>query len=93
MLRSKSHYMSRVAKRIQAELERINQKLPSGEISKTDEELVERLRKFRDVFGDLPVWPFDSSILRKFFTAYLTPVIGAALPIVVKAILGAIGVK
>jgi hypothetical protein len=81
MLGSKAFLMRRVAGRIQAEFERLDQKIPSGCVTKEDEELVERWRKIGSVVRDLPVWPFDDIVLRKFFAAYIIPLFGAATSI------------
>jgi hypothetical protein len=79
MLRAKSELMGEVAQRLRVELKRLRIKLPSGEITKEDEELIDRLRKIGTVIGELPVWPFDARTLQKFLTAYVTPLLGAAI--------------
>ena len=76
MMRAKTELMNEVAQRIRSELERIRLKLPKDDITKTDEELIDRLRKIGVVINDLPVWPFDLPTVRKFLTAYLAPVVG-----------------
>jgi hypothetical protein len=40
---------------------------------------MDRLRKIGSVVDELPVWPFDASILRRFLTVYVVPVAGAVL--------------
>ena len=51
------------------------------EITKPDEESIERLRKVGAAIVELPIWPFDPSTLRKFVAAYILPV---ALPLLVQ---------
>jgi hypothetical protein len=77
MLKNKQQLQGEVAQRIRRELDRLRLQLPSGSISKDDEELVERLRKIGAVIEELPVWPFDAGTLRKFLTAYAIPIISS----------------
>jgi hypothetical protein len=79
MMRTKSELMSEVAQRLRIELSRIRAELQSGVITREDEELIDRLRKIGAVIDELPVWPFDAGILRRFLTAYVIPLIGAML--------------
>lgn len=78
MLRTKSQLLGEVAQRIRRELERLRTQLPSGSITKQDEELIERLRKIGAVIEELPVWPFDAGTLRKFLAAYAIPLVSSA---------------
>ncbi len=75
MLRTKTELMSEVAQRLRLELDRLRQLLAAGQITKEDEELVDRLRKVGLVIDGLPVWPFDIGTLRKFLTAYIVPLV------------------
>jgi len=84
MLRTKVDLMSEVAQRLRVELKRLRQHLPSGLITKEDEELIDRLRKVGAVIDELPVWPFDAGTLRKFVTAYLMPLLGALAGAILK---------
>jgi hypothetical protein len=77
MLRTKSELMSQIAQRLRVELERLRQQLEGGQITKDDEELIDRIRKVGVVVDELPVWPFDTGTLRKFLTAYVVPLLGA----------------
>jgi hypothetical protein len=79
MLRTKMELMSKVAQRLRVELRRLRQHLPSGLITKDDEELIDRLRKVGAVIDELPVWPFDAGTLRRFLTAYVVPLAGALI--------------
>jgi hypothetical protein len=87
MLRTKTDLMSEVAHRLRIELQRLRRELASGEITKEDEELIDRLRKFGAVINELPVWPFDAGTLRKFLTAYVIPVVSAIGFSLLKALL------
>jgi len=93
MLRTKTELMSEVAQRLRVELHRLRQQLQSGDIKKEDEEMIDRLRKLGSVIDQLPVWPFDFGTLRKFLSAYVTPLLGAALAALAKpeTILSALG--
>ena len=86
MLRFKGELMAEVAGRLRQELQRIRATLQSGPVSKEDEELIDRLRKIASVIDDLPVWPFDADTLRKFFAAYIIPVLSSAAYPVAKAV-------
>lgn len=60
-------------------MSRIRAELQGGTITREDEELIDRLRKIGSVIDELPVWPFDASILRRFLTAYVIPLVGAVV--------------
>ena len=79
MIRTKSELMSEVAHRLRIELSRVRAELAAGPITRDDEELIDRLRKIGAVIDELPVWPFDAGILRRFLTAYVIPAAGAVL--------------
>lgn len=64
-LRTKTELMSEVAQRLRIELQRLRKQLSAGQITKEDEELVDRLRKIGGLIDELPVWPFDAGTLRK----------------------------
>lgn len=89
MLKAKSELLGEVALRLRVELQRLRTQLKSGQISKQDEELIDRLRKVGSVIDDLPVWPFDAGTLRKFFAAYVIPVISSVGYPTAKAIFAA----
>jgi hypothetical protein len=80
MIRTKGDLMEEVAQRLRVELDRVRAELPSGHISREDEELIDRLRKIASLIDELPVWPFDTATLRKFLTAYTIPIISSAVP-------------
>ena len=94
MLKNKAELMSDVAVRLRAELDHLRARLRSGAITAEDEQVIERLRKIGAVVDELPVWPFDAGTLRKFFAAYVIPVMGSlfSLP-VAKAIIGYFGIQ
>lgn len=75
MLRTKAEIKSEVAIRLRHELRRIRSVLPNGEVTRADEELVDRLRKIGAVADELPVWPFDVATLKKFAASYLVPAV------------------
>jgi hypothetical protein len=73
MLRSKAEWINEVQQGLGVEFEGLRARMRAGQITKDDEDLVERLRKISLVAADLPVWPFDARTLRRFMTAYLVP--------------------
>ncbi|MEO7083625.1 MAG: hypothetical protein ABI442_17655, partial [Gemmatimonadaceae bacterium] len=77
MLRTKRDLMGTVARRLRRELARVRIALEFGEVTKNDEELLERLKKVGTLIDELPVWPFDAATLRKFLTAYCLPLIAS----------------
>lgn len=82
MMSSKAQLMRGVALRMRAKLDDLCSRFPSGAITAEDDELLERLCKIGAVIDDMPVWPFDAFTLRKFFTAYVIPIISSlSLPL------------
>lgn len=65
--------MSDVARRLRTEFERLRIQIQSAQITKDDEDLVDRLRKISSVIDELPEWPFDARTLRTFASAYVAP--------------------
>ena len=89
MLRAKAEWSSEVAVLLRRHFDRLREKIRAGQITKTDEEEIDRLRKVGEVIDGLPVWPFDARTLSKFATAYVVPVIpllGEAVQWIVKVI-------
>src|SRR6185369_10796526 len=74
MLDAKSEWTSEIAHLLRKEFAKLRKKIRKEEITKSDEETIDRLRKVGEVIDDLPVWPFDARTLRKFATAYLIPI-------------------
>jgi len=75
MLKRKTELQANVARRLLSELDQLYSRLSSGEIRAQDQGLVERLRSIAAVIDEMPVWPFDSTTLRKFFTAMILPIV------------------
>jgi hypothetical protein len=88
MMRNKAQLMNGVALRMRGELDDLRSRFQSGAITAEDAQLLERLCKIGAVIEDLPVWPFDAFTLRKFFTAYVVPIIGSLSVPAGKALLG-----
>jgi hypothetical protein len=76
MMNTKTTLMSEVAQRLRVELRRLHGELLCGQITKDDEDLIDRLRKLGSVIDQLPVWPFDFGTVRKFASAYIAPLLG-----------------
>jgi hypothetical protein len=86
MKKSKNELVDIVARRLQVEMALIRSRLVSGEITKEDEELVERLRKIGAFVEEFPVWPFDARTLGKFATAYMMPLLASVAIALLKEI-------
>jgi hypothetical protein len=84
MLRTKADWMGEVAKRLRVEFERLRVQIQTGQISKEDEDFVDRLRKIGSVIDEFPVWPLDARTLRKFASAYVVPLISLCFSVVGK---------
>ena len=86
MIRAKGEWIDEIQQGFQVEFERLRIKLRSPQITKEDQESIERLQKISAFVGELPLWPFDASTLRKFLTAYIVPVVvslgGQVVPLV-----------
>jgi len=86
MLDAKADWMSDIARRLRTEFERVRMQILSGQITKDDEDLVDRLRKISSVIDELPVWPFDARTLRTFASAYVAPLVPLGYPLVGKVL-------
>ena len=89
---AKKEWTHEVARLVRVEIDRLRVRIRKNEVTKPDEESIERLRKLGAAIDELPIWPFDPSTLRKFATAYLVPV---ALPLLgqsARTLLKAIGI-
>ena len=75
MQEAKRDWTHEVARVVRFELDRIRLQLSANQITKPDEESLDRLRKVGAAIDELPIWPFDPSTLRKFATAYVVPVL------------------
>jgi hypothetical protein len=83
MMDTKDQWMKEAGQRLHIEFERLRVKMRTSEITKEDEEMIDRLRKVGSFIQELPIWPFDAQTLRKFATAYIVPL---GFPLVGKAI-------
>jgi hypothetical protein len=75
MVAAKTRLSTEVAQRIRLELNQLHTKLPSGAITKDEEDFFERLQKMARVIDELPAWPFDASTARKFLVSYVVPIL------------------
>lgn len=78
MQNAKKEWTHEVARVVRVEIERLRVQIGKNEVTKHDEESIERLRKVGAAIDELPIWPFDPSTLRKFATSYIVPL---ALPL------------
>ena len=79
MLRSKSHYLRTMADRFREDLDQMFSRLRHGEVARDGLEKLERLSNVHDRVAKLPEWPLDTSTLRKFAAAVLSPLISVAV--------------
>jgi hypothetical protein len=70
-----------VADRIKTEFTRVKNQINMGTLSEEDEKKFSRYKKISDMVSNLPVWPFDTHTLRKFFSAYFLPLISGIVSI------------
>jgi len=91
MQEAKKEWTHEVARVVRVEIERLRVQFGKNEVTKPDEESIERLRKVGAAIDELPIWPFDPSTLRKFATAYIVPLALPLLGETVRAFLKAIG--
>lgn len=91
MLEAKKKWTHEVARVVRVEIERLRVQISKNEVSKHDEEALERLRKVGGAIDELPIWPFDPGTLRKFAAAYIVPLALPLLGQLAHAILKVIG--
>jgi hypothetical protein len=89
---AKKEWTHKVARVVRVEIERLRVQIGKNEVTKLDEESIERLRKVGAAIDELPIWPFDPSTLRKFATAYIVPLALPLLGEMVRVLLKAIGI-
>jgi len=87
---AKKKWTHEVARVVRVEIERLQVQIGKNEVTKPDEESIERLRKVGAAIDELPIWPFDPGTLRKFATAYIVPLALPLLGQTVRALLNAI---
>lgn len=81
MKEDKIRLMYLVANRIKKEFSRVKNQINKGTLSEEDEKVLTRYKNISDMVGNLPVWPFDTLTLRKFFSAYILPLISGILSV------------
>jgi hypothetical protein len=91
MQEAKKEWTHEVARVVRVEIERLRVQIRKNEVTKPDEESIERLRKVGAAIDELPIWPFDPSTLRKFATAYIVPLALPLLGETARALLTAMG--
>lgn len=73
MEEDKNQVISLVASGITFEFNKLKTKILNGTITEDDETKIFRYKKIGELAENLPVWPFDTTTLRKFFSAYIIP--------------------
>jgi hypothetical protein len=91
MLSAKQAEQAKVATQLQNEYTRIMHQLEERSIAKKDEEIIDRLQKLKELVNRIPVWPFDISTLRRFFTVYIFPLLTALVSLLISYLIKAIG--
>jgi hypothetical protein len=59
-------------------------------LAEVDHEWLKRMDELRDRIRRIPVWPFDTSTLQRFGSAYLSPIALAALGAIGEALVDAL---
>ncbi|MDH4238805.1 MAG: hypothetical protein OEW48_04525 [Phycisphaerae bacterium] len=91
MLSAKQKEQEKVATQLQNEYTRIMHQLEERSIAKEDEDIIDRLQKLKELVSRIPVWPFDTSTLCRFFTVYIFPLLTALVSILINYLIKAIG--
>lgn len=84
MVRTKREWARDVVNLLRGELDELRPKIQRGEFTEGDEAVLARLQKLGSVIEELPVWPFDSRTLRRFATAYASPLAIPAIEMLVQ---------
>ena len=91
MLLAKQAEQAKVATQLQDEYTRIMQELEERSMAKKDEEMIDRLQKLKELVSRIPVWPFDTSTLRRFLTVYIFPLLTALVSILISYLIKVLG--
>jgi hypothetical protein len=81
MLSAKRGEQTRVAAKLQEKYELIMG--DKDRPTKEDGEVIDSLQKLTVLINRIPVWPFDTSTLRRFFTAYVFPFLTALVSVLI----------
>ena len=79
MANEKARLSGLVSKRISVQLSKVLDETENVGISRQDEEQIVRLQRLAELIGRLPVWPFDATTLKRFFTSYVFPIVALLL--------------
>jgi len=90
MLSAKQEEQAKVSTQLQNEYTRIMHQLEERSMAKEDEEIIDRLQKLKEIVNRIPVWPFDTSTLRRFLTVYIFPLLTALVSILISYLIKAI---
>ena len=91
MFLAKQAEQEKIATKMQEEYVRIMQEFENSSMVKEDEELIDRLQKLKELVGRIPVWPFDTSTLRRFFTVYIFPFLTALVSLLISYLIKVLG--
>jgi hypothetical protein len=73
MYRAKAAWIGDVEHWLHGEARGLRVRLRAAQITKEDEDAIDRMRRIGGVVNELPVWPFDAKTVRTFTTAYIVP--------------------
>jgi hypothetical protein len=79
MLDKKTQALGKLGDGLQRVVDAVMSQLPKESPTPEQEKEINRLRGLTKLARRVPVWPFDTVTLRRFFTAYLVPVIAWVL--------------
>ena len=83
MSESKKEMALPISRQLEGHLRGIVGPSRSHVMTKDDRESIQRLRSLAKLVADIPVWPFDSTTLRKYLGAYVAPMIFSVAPVLV----------
>ena len=87
MISARAAMLTLVAREAAAEVQELTTALNEHRIREFDIEGLERINRVGDLISKQPIWPFDVTTLRKFLTAYLVPMAGFGVALLLNAIL------
>lgn len=90
MLHARAEMLTLVAREAEIEVDRLTAALSDHRIGEYDIAALERLHRVGDLIAEQPIWPFDVTTLRKFLTAYIIPIAGFGLALVLNVVLESI---
>ena len=86
MAKEKSRLSRVISNRISIQIKKITDDETNAEISKKDEDQIIRLQRLAELIGQLPVWPFDATTVKRFLASYLFPLLTLLLSLIYRIV-------